>query len=207
MTVFNGATVVASDDNWGSDQTAVSAADTVTGAFTPISPNSLDAALVASLAVGDYTMQVAANGTQEGQVLVECYDATPAGTCTLATPRLVNLSCRTNLAAGATLSAGFVIGGSTSRTVLIRAVGPALGAFGVTGTMVDPQLTVFNSSGNVVAANAGWGGDSAIAQVLGTVGRSRSLTRGARTLPSSQPCRSALTRPRLSACPGAGATC
>ncbi len=170
VTVFNGSTVVASNDNWGSNQTAVAAADTATGAFAPISPISLDAALVASLAVGNYTMQVAGNGTQGGQALAECYDDTWAGAYTSATPRLVNLSCRTNRAAGATLTAGFVIGGSTSRTVLVRAVGPALSAFGVTGTMVDPQLTVFDSSGNVVAANAGWGGDIAIAQVSGTVG-------------------------------------
>jgi hypothetical protein len=164
ITVFSGTSAIASDDNWGTNQAAVSAADAATGAFSPSSPTSLDAALVAAFAAGGYTMQLSGNGTTDGQALAECYDATPAGTYTLATPRLTNLSCLTNLAAGTTLTAGFVIGGSTSRTVLVRASGPALINFGVTGTMVDPQLKLFNSADAIISANAGWGGDPQITQ-------------------------------------------
>jgi hypothetical protein len=51
------------------------------------------------------------------------------------------------------------VGGSTAKSVLIRASGPALVAHGVTGVMPDPQLTVYNSAGAVIARNAGWGGD------------------------------------------------
>ena len=56
--------------------------------------------------------------------LAEVYDDAPAGSYTPSTPRLVNLSARAQAGSGPNiLIAGFVIGGSTSRTVLIRASG------------------------------------------------------------------------------------
>jgi peroxiredoxin len=169
IAVFSGSTVIASDDNWGTNQAAVSAADAATGAFSPIGPTSLDAALVATLAAGGYTMQLSGNGTVDGQALAECYDANP-GTYTPTMPRLTNLSCLTNLGAGVTLTAGFVVGGSSSRTVLVRAIGPALAGFNVTGLMADPQVKLFDHNTAVVSANAGWGGDPQIAQVAANVG-------------------------------------
>jgi hypothetical protein len=41
--------------------------------------------------------------------------------------------------------------------VLVRAVGPTLAGYGVGGTLVDPQVTVFDAGGAVVAANNDWG--------------------------------------------------
>jgi hypothetical protein len=59
----------------------------------------------------------------------------------------VNVSVLKQLGPGVT--AGFVVGGSTPRTVLVRAIGPTLGAapFNVPGVVIDPQLalTVLNS--------------------------------------------------------------
>jgi hypothetical protein len=85
-------------------------------------------ALVETLArAGAYTAQVAGESGDTGDALVEVYDATPAGTYTLASPRLVNLSARVDVGTGANiLFAGFVIGGNTALTVLIRASGPAI---------------------------------------------------------------------------------
>jgi hypothetical protein len=40
--------------------------------------------------------------------------------------------------------------------VLIRAVGPTLAAFGVPGTLVDPQFEVLDSSGRVLGSNDNW---------------------------------------------------
>jgi hypothetical protein len=85
-------------------------------------------------------------------------------------PRLINISARTQVGVGANvLIAGFVIGGTTSETVLIRASGPALTPFGVSGVLRDPQLQLNNSSG-MVATNAGWGGDIQIAAAAASVG-------------------------------------
>ena len=55
--------------------------------------------------------------------------------------------------------AGFVVGGSTSATVLVRGIGPGLATLGVSGTLADPSFQVFNAAGAVVAANDNWGGD------------------------------------------------
>ena len=69
---------------------------------------------------------------------------------------------------GNILIAGFVIGGTTSKTVLIRASGPALVPFGVTGTLPDPQLQLYSDS-TVLESNDGWGGDAQIAATAVTL--------------------------------------
>jgi hypothetical protein len=54
--------------------------------------------------------------------------------------------------------AGFVISGSSTKSLLIRGVGPGLANYGVTtGALADPVLTVYNSSGTIVAQNFNWG--------------------------------------------------
>jgi hypothetical protein len=150
-----------SNDNWGTNSAAVTAADSATGAF-PLSNGSLDAAEVATLSAGGYTVQV--SGTGAGTALTELYDTTPIAAYTLTVPRLINVSCNTTLPTGASLTAGFTIGGTSNKTVLIRASGPTLTGFGLTGTMADPQIVVQAlGATSILAANAGWGGDPQIA--------------------------------------------
>jgi len=167
--------VVATDTGWGSNQTAVTAADSATGAFALSNPASLDSALVASLPSvgGGYSATVAGKSGDGGYALTEVYDDTPAGTYTSSTPRLVNLSCLTQIPTGGTLDLGFVIGGATSKTLLVRASGPALATlYGTGGTMPDPMLQVspLSNSSNVLAVNAGWGGNAQVASIAATVG-------------------------------------
>jgi hypothetical protein len=146
------------------------------GAFPWSVPTSHDAALVETLLAGNYTAEVAGEGGDSGVALVEIYDATPAGTYTPASPRLVNLSARVQVGTGANVVfAGFVIGGSTARTVLIRASGPALAAppFDIPGVLPDPQLTLTNvgvTPNLVMAINTGWGDDPLTAMVASSVG-------------------------------------
>jgi len=173
LAVLSGATTVASNDNWGtpsSNQAAVTTADAATGAFLWYDPTSLDAALVATLAPNPgYTVQVSGNGSGMGNTLAEVYDDTAPGTYSVTTPRLINMSCRQEVMADGVLEAGFTIGGSTAKTVLIRASGPALGAYGVTGVMPDPTLTVYRGSTSI-ASNTGWGGDPNITTAGNSVG-------------------------------------
>lgn len=85
--------------------------------------------------------------------------------------RLVNLSVRTTAGAGAqTLIAGFVVGGTGSKQVLVRAIGPTLTAFGVTGALADPQLGLFNASSTQIATNTVWGGGAALTNAFASVG-------------------------------------
>ena len=167
ITVFNSSTsIVATNDNWGSsvsNATAVMTADAATGAFALTSTTSLDAALCTNLNAGGYTVQVAGKNGATGNVIAEVYDNTPVNSYTITTPRLVNLSCLEQVSSGGILSTGFVIGGTTSEQVLIRASGPTLGAapFNLPGTIPDPKLTLFSGS-TVLATNTGWGGSAAI---------------------------------------------
>lgn len=89
----------------------------------------------------------------------------------------MNLSARAQVGTGGgLLIAGFVVGGSTSRTVLLRASGPALSAapFNLAGTLADPELQLYlsNSDGSstLLGSNAGWGGDSQVASAAASVG-------------------------------------
>jgi hypothetical protein len=72
------------------------------------------------------------------------------------TGQFTNLSARAQVGtADGVLVPGLVIGGATPRRVLVRAIGPALGAFGVTGFLADPTLTVFRGT-TTLASNDNW---------------------------------------------------
>ena len=175
LSVLNGSTVVVSNDNWGtptSNQTAVTAADAATFAFPLTNTASLDAAVAQAFPAASYTAQVSGNTAASGTALAEVYDNTPTASYTLATPRLVNLSAKNQLVANGSMTAGFVVGGATPKTVLIRATGPALALLGVTGTVPDPQIalhTTVNSQDTILATNAGWGGDPQITAASNSV--------------------------------------
>lgn len=69
---------------------------------------------------------------------------------------LTNLSIRGPAGTGdQTLIVGFVVSG-TGKPVLVRAVGPTLATFSVSGVMADPRLVVHTADG-VVATNDNWG--------------------------------------------------
>jgi len=169
LVTFPGNVTVAANNDWGLNAAALAAAFAQVGAFPYIAVSSKDAAIfLQSLDRGNYTVQVGDNATGAGTVIAELYDATPSGSFAPPTARLINVSVRKQIAAGATLTAGFVIGGKTDKTVLVRAIGPGLAPFGVVGTMADPRLTLFNASSVKIAENDNWGGDAQ----LTTVGRS-----------------------------------
>jgi hypothetical protein len=170
MELFAGSTSTLVNDNWGGSA-AVTTAMASVGAFAYTNPTSLDAAVVANITTRDNSVRVNANGTGTGQVIAEVYDATAAGTFTATTPRLLNVSVLKNIPTGGSMTAGFVLRGQTSRTVLIRAIGPGLGAaFGIPGFMPDPQLTLFGAGGATVAVNDNWNGNGAVTFAANSVG-------------------------------------
>ncbi len=162
---FTGATKVGENDNWGG-VASTSAVMASVGAFAFTAPNSRDAAIsLPSLASGANSAKI--SGTGAGIVIAELYDATPANQFQATTPRLINVSVLKALGDGVT--AGFVIGGSTARTVLIRAVGPALAGFGLGGAVADPRLSLFSGQ-TQIGANDNWGGGTALAAAFAQVG-------------------------------------
>ena len=72
--------------------------------------------------------------------------------------KLGNISTRGAATSGAgAMIAGTVVRGTRPKQFLVRGIGPALGAFGVTGFLADPVLSIFNGTGQLVTANTGWG--------------------------------------------------
>jgi len=80
-----------------------------------------------------------------------------------------NVSMRTTLSSGHSTTLGFVIGGTKTTWVLVRAVGAGLGAFGVSGTAVQPAFTLYDAKQTVVGTSAGWGADPNLVAGLNTV--------------------------------------
>ncbi len=144
LTVFNGTTQIDTNDDWGTG-TNVAATSLAVGAFA-LPAGSKDSAINATnVGAGSYTIQLTGKGGATGAGLIELYEVATALTTT--TPRLSNVSARTFGGTGAeTLILGFNISGASARKLVIRAVGPGLAQFGVTGLMADPKLELY--SGN-----------------------------------------------------------
>lgn len=169
LQLYSGATVLGTNNGWGGSSQIARAAATV-GAFPWADTASHDSALLQTLPAGGYTANISGQGGDSGVALAELYDNTPSGTYTPRIPRIVNISARVQVGTGANiLIAGFVIGGSTSKTVLIRASGPALIPFGVTGTLADPMLQLYAGT-NLIASNSAWGGNPQISASASAVG-------------------------------------
>ena len=166
LTLYNSSgSSLASNSTWGG-ASSLSSLFTQVGAF-PLTAASNDAVLNQSLSSGTYSAIVSGANSSTGAAMVEIYDADPTG----ATSRLVNISARGMVGTGSSImTGGFVITGNSTETVLIRAVGPTLSTYGVTGVLAQPTLTVYNSSGTSVASNTIWGGGSTLSSTMTQVG-------------------------------------
>ncbi len=142
---------LATNDNWN-PATIVPVAASL-GAF-PLLPGSLDAALVQSVSPGGHSVVASGLGaTPRGNVLIELYDASPAGS---GRGVLANLSAPARIPApNGALIAGFVIRGQAALTVLIRAVGPALFGFGLTDALPATRLSLVRD-GETRFTNTRW---------------------------------------------------
>jgi hypothetical protein len=76
-----------------------------------------------------------------------------------------NVSTRGYVSPAETFIGGFVVQGTSPRTVLIRGDGPVLGTFGVPSPLLDPVVSVYDSSGGVIATNTGWGTNTSPAAI------------------------------------------
>jgi hypothetical protein len=166
LTVYRGVGVtrIATNDDWGGDP-AITAANVSVGAFA-LPAASKDAALFGSgFPAGGYIAEISGKGGTSGTALVELYHAESAGNITATSPRLINLSARTVGGTGAnTLVVGFTVGGTGFIRVLVRASGPALTQFGVTGTMPDPKLELYRANGPKLSENDDWDPSTLAAQ-------------------------------------------
>ncbi|WP_221030677.1 endo-1,4-beta-xylanase [Actomonas aquatica] len=165
--LFQGVTEIASNDNWSPDL----ADDFATlGAFA-LTADTASAALRTTLNSGAYTVEVSGVNDTTGVAIVEVYDAATGDPV-----QMTNISTRGQIGTGADIMvAGFVIEGSVPQRVLVRGIGPALARFGVTGTVSDPVLRLFESlpdgSARHLRTNYDWSAAANAAELKETTAR------------------------------------
>lgn len=70
---------------------------------------------------------------------------------------VLNLSARMQVQTGDNvLIGGFILVGTEPKKVILRAIGPTLGDYGVPDSMADPMLSLYDSAGAVIATNDNW---------------------------------------------------
>jgi Fibronectin type III domain len=139
--------ILATNDNWRDTQES-----DITG--TGLAPaNDAEAAIVLSLPPGGYTAILTGANGGTGVGLIEVYDLTSTG------PLLFNVSTRAFVGTDDHVLIGGFIAGSENTRVVVRALGPSLQRFGISGALADPVLMLFDSNGNVIASNDSWTDD------------------------------------------------
>lgn len=137
-------------------------------AFTllPEAPGTTDtksAALRLTLAQGAYTVHMFDANNGNGVGIIEAYDVANGEAL-----KLVNISTRGSVGTDNDIMiAGFVVQGSVPQKVIIRGIGPELLNFGVTGALLDPTITIYESipgGSRSIAFNDDWsvGNDPAV---------------------------------------------
>jgi len=86
------------------------------------------------------------------------FDLAQSGQLTVTDPnaKLLGLATRGFVGSGDNLMImGFVVDGGTSKQIIIRGIGPSMAALGVTGTLANPTIELYDSGG-VIASNDNW---------------------------------------------------
>ena len=146
LQLFNSAgALVDQNDNWNSYRANVIA--------TGIPPaDEHEAVITANLQPGSYTAVVRGVNGATGVALVEAYDLSPNSNS-----RLANISTRGKVEAGDNVMiGGFIIAGDQETDVVVRAIGPSLAGFGLTGVLSDPMLEVYNGNGTLLSQDDDW---------------------------------------------------
>ncbi len=145
-----------SDDRWGGGTSLVKAQSTA--GLPALATNSRDSVLLGSINPGLYTAQVSGVDGSSGVALVEIYDLDRDLPFT--GNRLLAISSRGWVGSGdAIMVAGFSITGTLPKKVLIRAVGPTLANYHVSGVLSDPRIVlncVSAATPYVVRENDNW---------------------------------------------------
>jgi hypothetical protein len=173
----------------GTAYVIVSPSGTVTGL---VSVNGILQAGVGTVGTdGKFTLQLSGslaftaalngtNGSVSGQLLNQ---GTATGSFAglvdnvAATDQLVNISARATSGDNEQIViSGFIIGGTQSRTVMVRAIGPSLAAYGVTGVMENPVLTIYDANRNAILTNDDWSSSPDAALLSSTATRVGAFT-------------------------------
>ena len=140
-------TVITNDD-WRDDQE-----DEIIATGIPPT-NNKESAIVTSLQPGAYTAIVMGAKGGSGVGLVEAYDLSANSDS-----KLANISTRGFVETGDNVMIGGIIVGpdtAPSNSILLRAIGPSLGDFGVANPLADPFLELHGANGDLIVSNDNW---------------------------------------------------
>jgi hypothetical protein len=147
LELFSGNTQLAANDNWTDNSHA---AEIVGAGLAPTNIN--ESALLVTLAPGAYTAVLRGTNGGTGIGLVEVYDLDAAGEA-----KLINISTRGFVFTGENVMiGGLIVTGNGPSTLVIRAIGPSLGDFGVPNALEDPFLELHSANGDVIFTNDNW---------------------------------------------------
>jgi hypothetical protein len=153
LELFSGNTLIASNNDWKTRPDGTSQQAEVEATSIPPA-NDMESALVSTLAPGAYTAVLRGNGGGMGIGLVEVYDLTP----TIADSQLANISTRGLVETGDNVMIGGLIlgGGTGANEIVVRALGPSLTQFGISNTLPNPGVGIYNSNGGLLRFNDDW---------------------------------------------------
>jgi hypothetical protein len=135
------------NDNWTSLPP-----DTVPLELQPTKPT--ESVIVTSLPPGSYTAVLRSADGTTGIALCELYDLAPGNSS------VRNISTRGVAGTGDdVMIGGFIVAGTDSTKVIIRAIGPSLTAAGVAGALSDPILELHDGQGALIFQNDNWRND------------------------------------------------
>lgn len=97
------------------------------------------------------------------------YTNGPAYQSSVPAPVLANISTRGYIGTGDNvLIGGFIVQGTEPATVILRAIGFSLAAYGIANALIDPTITVYDSNQHQVAMNDDWAFTGADAEKIGS---------------------------------------
>lgn len=169
--VYQGGTVIASNDDAGSNSNLaqLNVAVTQFGATPFLSTDSKSSALLLQLPPGVYSFVASGKNASSGIVLLEVYDADADDKKSA----LVNIATRAYATTGDGVTiGGFVISGSKAKQVLLRAVGPTLTTSGIaqSDVLLDPMIELHQGA-SVIAANDDWSDNTNAGLITTTAAR------------------------------------
>ena len=104
------------------------------------------------LPAGNYTAVLRGVNNTTGVALVEVYDLSPETDSTLH-----NISTRSFAQTGDdVMIGGFIVAGTESKRVIVRAIGPELTQYGVPDALLNPTLELHDHTGALIASNDNW---------------------------------------------------
>jgi hypothetical protein len=111
-----------------------------------------ESAIIADLPAGNYTAIVRGVNNMIGVALVEVYDLSGGASSILG-----NISTRSFVQTGDNVMiGGFIVAGTQSKRVIIRAIGPELTQYDVPNVLANPTLELHGGSGALIASNDNW---------------------------------------------------